>query len=94
MSTRFTIWCESCGEAGPHIRRHHRRAMFMQQDSARFFPISLDEKADLEWGGFLIEHEYCDLRLLYEYNPNRPPEPEPRRPTHVLQDDGSLKEIT
>lgn len=93
MSTRFTVWCDTHEVAGPHIRRQHRRAILMQTESARFFPISLDEQADRDWGSFLIEHEYCDLRLKYEYNPNKSKPPEPPKPTHELMPDGSLREL-
>ena len=65
----------------------------MQEKSARFFPASDGDEAAREWGGFLIEHEYCDLRLRYEYNPNKKPPPEPPGPTHQLMKDGSLRPL-
>lgn len=99
MSTRFTIWCETCEVAGPHIRRHHSRAIFMQEGSARFFPMSVEEEAEREWGSFLIEHEFCDLRLRYELQSALAREKRERekaeklRPTHELMDDGSLRPL-
>lgn len=93
MSTRFTIWCETCDVHGPHIRRHHSRAIFMEQGSARFFPVSVEEDAELEWGSFLIEHEYHTLLLKTEFNPNAKPPPEPPGPTHELMADGSLRPL-
>ena len=94
MSTRFTLWCDTCEVPGPHVRRHHRTAILMQEATPRFFPVNKEDAAADEWGRFLIEHEYCDLRLRYEYNPNRAPDPPAREPTHELMADGSLRPLS
>lgn len=71
----------------------------MQEASARFFPVSVEEEAEREWGGFLIEHEYCELRLereLYQKLARQEQERqriEASKPTHQLMDDGSLRPL-
>lgn len=99
MSTRFTIWCDTHEVAGPHIRRHHNTAIFMESDSARFFPESNPGDAADDWGDFLIEHEFCDLRLRYELQSALAREERERaklelvKPTHELMPDGSLRPL-
>lgn len=93
MSTRFTIYCNTCDEAGPHIRRQHDKAILMEEQSARFFPDSDNDQAMRDWGGFLIEHEYHELSMRTEYRPPKPSEPEVNRNTHMLMEDGSLKPL-
>ncbi|HSE46094.1 MAG TPA: hypothetical protein VLA89_12280 [Gemmatimonadales bacterium] len=99
MSTRFTIWCETHEVAGPHIRRHHQGAFLLGESTARFFPALDKEQASRDWGGFLIEHEFCDLRLRYELaralarEKREREEAEARKPTHELMEDGSLRPL-
>ena len=66
MSTVFTIWCDTCEVAGPNIRRHHDGALLLQTDVPRFFPVGDKEQASLDWGAFLIAHEWHDIRLMTE----------------------------
>lgn len=100
MSTRFTIYCESCDEIGPHIRRHHSGALLQEEDVPRFFGISDKDEASRDWGGFLIEHEFCDLRLRRELAQQlaRQKREQERiaalpKPTHEMLEDGSLREL-
>lgn len=92
MSTRFTVFCETCDEVGPHIRRHHRGAFLLAADSARFFPTVDPDQAVNDWGEFLSNHAYHELALVTEYRRPGPPKPE-ALPTHRLLADGSLEEI-
>lgn len=103
MSTSFTIYCETCEVAGPKMRRHHQRGILMEKKSARFFPDSDPEKAELDWGAFLIEHEYHELLLQHEWErqmarlwqerAKAEAAAEARRPTHELLEDGSIAPI-
>jgi len=71
MSTRFTIWCEIHEVGGPHIRRHHEGAVLHAADVPRLFPTNDPDQASDDWGGFLIEHEFCQLRLVREMYPGK-----------------------
>lgn len=97
MSTRFTVLCNTCEVAGPHIRRHHDKGILMEEGSARFFSVSEDEQAARDWGGFLIEHEYHELTLETEYHSKLARQEQERareeaqKSTHQLMPDGSLE---
>lgn len=101
MSTSFTLYCETCEEAGPPIRRHHDKGVLLQQRSVRFFPSYEPEQGALDWGSFLIEHEYHDLRLIHEYDrviarreqERQKAEAEAAKPRYRLLDNGGLERI-
>ena len=92
MSTRFTIYCEDHEVAGPHIRRHHKGAYLLAGNTARFFPDYEPNQASDDWGGFLTEHEFCDLRLKYELSRRKFKPEGPPTITHILHGDGTLTE--
>jgi hypothetical protein len=91
VSARFTIVCDTCEEAGPHIRRQFFkqgvRALMQTTDTARFFDGSDPDEASEEWGSFLTVHEYHELRLATEWRPAPPPKP------LMSMEDGSLRRI-
>ena len=103
MSTRFTIFCVDHEVPGPHIRRHHSGALLMAEGTARFFPTHDEDQASSDWGSFLIEHEYCELRLEYERTRRLVGEAQARerqreweeatKPTHRLLPDGNLEAL-
>lgn len=95
MSTRFIITCETCDVDGPYIRRRHSRGILEQESAAKWFPRVDHEQAVAEWGEFLFEHEYHDLRLYTERYKRQQKQPSPpvQKPTHILLSDGSLEEI-
>jgi hypothetical protein len=96
VSARFTLYCETHEVPGPHIRRHFFkqgvRGILQTEDTPRFFPAYEPDAGSEAWGSFLCEHEFCELRLIYEWRPPRPVE-EPPGPTHELMDDGSLRPL-
>lgn len=87
MSTRFTIHCNTHDVYGPHIRRHHRGAFLLARDTPRFFLNEVNEQdASDDWGAFLIEHEFCDIRLRYEQSRRPEPPPPARQPDMTLEE--------
>ena len=94
MSTRFTIICDSCDEVGPHIRRQFFkqgvRALMQTTDTARFFDAAEPDDAFEEWGSFLVEHEYHELRLATEWRPPREIPEKEKKPVYQLMPDGSV----
>lgn len=61
MSTHFTVRCDIHDVSGPDIRRSAGATVFMPSGD------SMDEDdAREEWAEFLIEHEWCELRLKRE----------------------------
>lgn len=58
MSSVFDAVCATCNERGPQVQRK---------------PAGTALIGD-QWGEFLIDHEYHDLRLVHEVFEGKPPE--------------------
>lgn len=86
MSTRFTVYCQTCEEVGPHIRRHHNGALLLAGDVPRFFHTVEPDKASDDWGAFLLKHEYHELELLTEWRARTPAPVKKRGPAVTLDE--------
>ena len=51
MSTGFTVWCDTDGEAGPELKRSAGGTALLDPDA---------------WSAWLIEHQYHDMSLVVE----------------------------
>lgn len=51
VSSQWTVYCETCDESGPDLRRQPGCTMLLDRD---------------DWSPFLIEHEYHRLVLRHE----------------------------
>lgn len=60
MSTHFDLYCETCEEWGPEIRRSPGGTRLVVRTDFGFGP------GETAWAEFLIEHEWCSLLLRHE----------------------------
>lgn len=67
MSTHFTIYCETDDVMGPQVRRG-AGGVGLLTSTGEAYESALPEPPDTQgsWAHFLIEHEFCELRLLRE----------------------------
>ena len=63
MSTHFNVYCETCGEAGPQIRRSPSGTKLLTVRDEKF---AAGVPAAHDWAMFLIDHEYHELTLRHE----------------------------
>jgi hypothetical protein len=98
VSTNFHVWCETCEEEGPMIRRGaggtalDETASHLTDEQRR---LQGEPRWDLiqdRWCQFLVDHEYHELHLFTERaRPHPPPVPDVDQPgtvTHKVDPQG------
>jgi hypothetical protein len=63
MSTHFKVYCATCEESGPQIRRSGSVSFLPDDWVARDAWVDEVDRGTDQWHQFLSKHEFHDLRL-------------------------------